>query len=188
MPQAPLIMVLRHCEKPTEVYAGITKNGTESEHSLIVRGWQRAGALIRFFAPSSGPVASARLERPAFLFAASPDADGAESGDQSKREEETLGGLSDLLGIDLNLTFGKGQEKEVAAASVASDGPVLIAWDHRKIIELAKAIAPKESIPKEWPSERFDIVFAFKLQPNGTYSFSQVPQLLLAGDTDQPIF
>ena len=92
-----------------------------------------------------------------------------------------------MLGIDLNLAFGKGQEAQIAAVARACTGPVLIAWDHRKIIELAKAIAPEQSIPVLWPSERFDMVFAFHLKSDGAYTFSQVPQLLLAGDTGQLI-
>lgn len=179
-------MILRHGEKPSETHKGISKKGEESENSLIVRGWQRAGALIPFFTSNDARMASG-LEQPAFLLATCPDAPGAESDDQSRREEQTLEGLSEKFGVELNLSFGKGQESEVAAAAIASSGPVLIAWDHRKITKLAKTIAPNQNIPDNWPNERFDIIFAFHLQPDGTYSFSQVPQLLLAGDTDQPI-
>ncbi len=145
MQQAPLIMIIRHCEKPTDTHRGILTNGSESEHSLIVRGWQRSGALIPFFAPNGGGVANAALARPAFLFATCPDAEGADSSDQSRREEETLSGLSEKLAVDLNLGFGKGQEAAIAKAAIACMGPVLIAWDHNRIIELAKLIAPRRS-------------------------------------------
>ena len=97
MQQAPIIMVMRHCEKPTDTHKGILTNGTESEHSLIVRGWQRAGALVPFFAPSGAGVSNPALARPAFLFATCPDAEGADSSDRSRREEETLSALSEKL-------------------------------------------------------------------------------------------
>ncbi len=138
MQQASIIMVIRHCEKPTDTHKGILTNGSESEHSLIVRGWQRAGALIPFFAPTGGGVANTALARPAFLFATCPDAEGADSSDQSRREEETLTGLSEKLGVELNLGFGKGQEAEIAKAAIACNGPVLIAWDHTRSLSLRK--------------------------------------------------
>lgn len=44
-PSAPVIMVIRHAEKPTQAAAGVKQKGEESPHHLTVRGWQRAGAL-----------------------------------------------------------------------------------------------------------------------------------------------
>ena len=187
MQKSPIIMLIRHGEKPSEAQSGVLPTGEESKHSLIVRGWQRAGALIPLFAPSSGGLRNEALARPAYLFATCPDAKGADSSDQSRREEETLTGLSEVLGVSLRLNFGKGQEAEVAEAAIASDGPVLIAWDHNKILDLSRHVAPDQALPAEWPSNRFDMIFVFCLQPDGTYAFSQVPQLLLAGDTDQVI-
>ena len=47
------IMVIRHAEKPSDDGAieGVTAAGEKCKHELIVRGWQRAGALARLFAP-----------------------------------------------------------------------------------------------------------------------------------------
>lgn len=39
-------------------------------------------------------------------------------------------------------------------------------------------------IPKMWPADRFDVIWTFTLATNDEYSFAQVPQLLLSGDTD----
>ena len=36
--------------------------------------------------------------------------------------------------------------------------------------------------PTKWPHDRFDIVWVFTRQHDGTWKFTQVPQLLLAGD------
>ena len=44
------IMIIRHAEAPVPgQFKGVRQSGEDDEHSLIVRGWQRAGALIRFF-------------------------------------------------------------------------------------------------------------------------------------------
>jgi hypothetical protein len=42
-------------------------------------------------------------------------------------------------------------------------------------------------IPKTWPDDRFDVIWTFTLATNDKYSFAQVPQLLLSGDTDTVI-
>src|ERR1700722_11314893 len=77
------IMFIRHAEKPdgkSKPY-GVTADGEVDKESLIVRGWQRAGALVRFFCPVSG----ARELLPATIFAA-----GVEPGSKSERPLETV--------------------------------------------------------------------------------------------------
>jgi hypothetical protein len=39
-------------------------------------------------------------------------------------------------------------------------------------------------IPKTWPDDRFDMIWAFTLSAHDQYSFGQIPQLLLSGETD----
>jgi hypothetical protein len=61
---------------------------------------------------------------------------------------------------------------------------VLIAWQHENISLIANAILGAKVALPTWPPERFDVVFVFTLNPlDGTYSFAQVPQCLLAGDS-----
>src|SRR6266404_7365739 len=50
------IMLIRHAEKPDGVSGapGVNADGIEDKESLTVRGWQRAGAMVRFFCPVSG--------------------------------------------------------------------------------------------------------------------------------------
>ena len=49
-------MIVRHAEKPTKSNEqhGIRPNGEHDRHSLSVRGWTRAGALVALFAPQHG--------------------------------------------------------------------------------------------------------------------------------------
>jgi hypothetical protein len=90
--------------------------------------------------------------------------------------------------VDVNLNFSKGEEMELVAAARECRGPVLIAWQHENIRVIANAILGDNRAPQNWPSGRFDGVFVFTLDPaNGTYSFAQVMQRLLAGDSADPI-
>jgi len=46
----------------------------------------------------------------------------------------------------------------------------------------------QNTAPQKRPGDRFDVVWVFDLdKTTGEYSFSQVPQNLLAGDQDSPI-
>ena len=53
---------------------------------------------------------------------------------------------------------------------------------------IANFILGMQVAPQSWPKDRFDVVFVLTLNPlEGTYSFAQVSQLLLAGDSGEPI-
>jgi len=151
-----------------------------------VQGWQRAGALARFFAPLSSQFQRPGIAQPQFLLAAGPvsktqkkdDGDGS----KSQRPEQTITPLSQLIGVTIDSAFVKGRETQVAAAVVASGDVVLIAWQHEDIPAIAAAIPGASGFPSPWPGSRFDIVWVFDLRPDGAYLFSQVPQMLLAGD------
>lgn len=73
--------------------------------------------------------------------------------------------------------------------ALACPGIVLIAWEHEDIPLIANLILGNNTTtPQIWPSERFDVVWTFDLNPaTGVYAFSQVPQLLLQGDLPSPI-
>ena len=183
MPQSPIIMIIRHAEKAAPEAGGVHESGEDDGHSLAVSGWQRAGALVPLFAPLTRPLPEPRLARPEYLFAESQDAPGSEA-KKSQREVQTMAPLAEMLGIEPDFSFGRGQETEAAAAAKQCAGPVLMAWEHHKLLELARAISSDAGIPEKWPKERYDLVLVFRLQADGeAYSFEQVPQLLLAGDT-----
>jgi hypothetical protein len=188
MAVARKIMLIRHAEKPGGAVQGVDVNGNDGKEFLIVQGWQRAGALVRFFAPVNPQFQHPGIEAPQLLFAAGPVSKKqkkAGNGSESDRPEQTIAPLSQLLGtaVPLNLNFVKGEEQQVAAAAMACAGVVLIAWQHEDIPAIANAILGRTGIvPPNWPGNRFDVVWVFDLRPDGGYSFSQVPQMLLAGD------
>ena len=189
---ATKIMIIRHAEKPTTTpppaLNGVTITGAQDHDSLIVRGWQRAGALVALFAPSRGSLQSPELATPQFIYASST------SDVEGNRPEETITPLAQKLGLKPNETFAKSQDQQAAASALGCNGVVLISWPHGQIPTLASYIPlsanNKNSIPSKWPGNRFDMVFVFDLDTTVAatgYIFSQVPQLLLAGDSADPI-
>jgi hypothetical protein len=188
------IYIIRHGEKPDEpaprrplpAHRGVDFHGYQNEHSLLPRGWQRSGALAALFDQSQGPL-RAGLQVPRMLISPS-------YGDRSKtaqhRTHQTISGVSDRLGIAIATDFAKGQEPQLAAALAKSGrGAVLICWDHAHIPALASALPLVHGtvIPQTWPADRFDVIWTFTLVTNDEYSFGQVPQLLLSGDTETVI-
>jgi hypothetical protein len=178
-PVASKIMVIRHAEKPNSLDGGVSPTGVRDKTSLSVKGWQRAGALGVLFSPP-GIAGQPALAVPRFLFA---------SVVSSQRPVQTIVPLSRKL--NLSITGGRrGEEKKLVEQASSCDGPVLISWQREQIPELAKLLlkgSPDEGKhPTFWPQDRFDLTWVFELQ-SGIYRFQQIPQCLLAGDSDSPI-
>jgi hypothetical protein len=199
-PPPDTIYVIRHGEKPADpppVSArqpapastapfGIDFQGNEDPHSLLPQGWQRSGALAVLFDPALGPL-QAGLQTPAALL--SPDYGSADK-TTAHRTHQTIQGLADRLGLTIVSDFPEGSEAELAASVVSShSGIVLICWEHDHIPAIATSLAtvPGTVIPQPWPGDRFDVIWVFSLVPGAAsaqYTFSQIPQQLLSGDTD----
>lgn len=181
------IMFIRHAEKPEPGFAGVTPAGVQDKEDLIVDGWQRAGALARFFAPLAPDVIASGLETPATIFATKAD-----TASKSIRPQHTVTPLSQLTGIPIDASYGKhkkDQPKLIAAVkAAAANGPVLVAWQHQDIPTLVDDIAGAGTSPSPWPNDRFDMVFVLDsaVAKDGavTWTLSQVPQMLLAGDSE----
>ncbi|MFK4445511.1 hypothetical protein ABH944_005518 [Caballeronia udeis] len=186
MARASKIMVIRHGEKPQGKLPpyGVTTEGVQNTESLLVAGWTRAGALAVLFAPSRGPLQSPELAMPQYVFASAD-----EEGRKSERPVETVSIVAQKLDITTDSTYKVGDEIQLVAAAEACDGVVLVGWEHKHIPLIANAILGNETTaPQSWPGDRFDMVWVFDLDAaSGQYSFSQVPQLLLAGDLSTPI-
>jgi hypothetical protein len=185
MARAQKIMVIRHGEKPQGALPpyGVTAEGEQDAESLLVAGWTRAGALAVLFAPARGPLQSPGLAVPQYLFAAADEA-----GSKSQRPVETVSVVAQKLKLATDSTYQVGDETQLAAAAMACDGVALVGWEHKHIPLIANAILGSTTAPQSWPGDRFDMVWVFDLDgASGQYSFSQVPQLLLAGDQPDPI-
>jgi hypothetical protein len=197
------IYIIRHGEKPPDPSPpvanqppvapgppfGVDFNGNQDDHSLLPRGWQRSGALTVLFDPAVGSLRPG-LRTPEALFSPSY---GDPVKTQAHRTYQTILGLSDRTGLSINSPFPEGEEAQLASAVVSSSTKVvLICWEHQHIPTLAAALplAPHTKIPSPWPGDRFDVVWSFTAVDGADhpqYTFSQIPQQLLSGDTDTVI-
>jgi hypothetical protein len=131
--------------------------------------------LVGLFNPADGALPRAPLAKPRSLFA---------SGSESLRPKQTVAPLAAALNLSIR-TFLNGQEPELVAAIKAAEDPVLISWRHEAIPEIAALIrGGAEGVPQRWPGHVYDLVWVFDLQPTGAWSFTQVPELLMPGDTE----
>jgi broad specificity phosphatase PhoE len=181
---AKTILIIRHGEKPEGALKGVKIDGSEDKDSLIPRGWQRAGALVGLFAPQQGTVRPG-LSRPELLIA--PE---YEKHPQDRRTHQTIEPLSEELGKPIEEPFPEEKEQKLGAfvSQQTSAGVVLICWEHHRIPNIAEGIAGvtnRQDVPKEWPPQRFDLVWRFLREGSGYY-FSIFPQLLLANDSHPP--
>ncbi len=180
------IMIIRHAEKPSDddLVRGVTLGGAHDKHELSVRGWQRAGALVRFFAPLEDLRVSSPISTPRSIFASA-----VTEKTPSLRAQRTVDPLADALGVPVDRTYAEGDETTVAAATLSAIAPVLIAWHHKRIPALARAIAGEQlSCPRRWPDDCFDVVWILdRIGLEASWSFSQAVQRLLAGDRADPI-
>jgi hypothetical protein len=178
-------MIIRHAEKPPDDGEpfGVTSDGDQDKESLTIQGWQRAGAIACLFAPTRGPLQNTELATPKFLFASE-----SKSGGGSKRPVETITPLASKLGLTPK-THRKTDLDKVAADAMTCGETALISWQHEDIPAIANIIVGNDStVPQKWPGHRFDVVWVFDLATSSnTYTFTQVPQSLLAGDSPDPI-
>jgi hypothetical protein len=181
-----VVYIIRHAEKPLKPPAsGVDYEGSHNEHSLLPRGWQRSGALAALFHPESGAVRDG-LRTPTVLVAPSW---GHPHKTAAHRSYQTIQGLGERLGLPITSPFAQGQEQQLADDLVRShSGVVLICWEHKHIPAIASAL-PLDggtAIPPKWPGDRYDVIWSFTLVPGSgpaRYTFDQIPQQLLAGDT-----
>jgi hypothetical protein len=183
------IFIIRHGEKPeTPPPYGVDADGNQDDHSLLPRGWQRAGALATLFAPYGG--------QPRIGLATPTELICPDYGDQATtlvhRTYQTIQALSELIGIEIDHPFPEGQESTLGQQlSAGTTGLTLVCWEHKAIHEIANSILPIPSgtqVPQSWPDTRFDVIYAFTYDGGASqYAFSQIPQMLLGGDIDQAI-
>ncbi|MEK6283673.1 MAG: hypothetical protein AABN95_25240 [Acidobacteriota bacterium] len=184
--QATKIMVMRHAEKPATDFTpyGVSLEGAREKESLSVRGWQRAGALANFFAPTNGRFQDSAIAEPHFLYASKPI-----KRKGSKRPLQTIMPLAERLAIRINSNFPRFDFEGMLEEAFLCKGVVLISWQREYIPQIAGHILSKKTpAPQDWPEDRFDLVWVFDRDPSSDrYSFNQVPQRLLMGDWATPI-
>jgi hypothetical protein len=182
------IFIVRHGEKPAETMPpnGIDARGIVNCHSLLPRGWQRAGALAVLFAPHDGQFRPG-LRKPTQLIAPYyPPALNQPS--EKERTHETIQPIADRLGLTIESNGWQEDSSEAelgATLAQAKSGVTLVCWEHKHLPDIANAICPN-CFPIKWPGKRFDIILSLTLvdptKNPPTYSFAQIPQRLLEDD------
>lgn len=200
------IMIIRHAEKPLEGVPGlgVDAQGETDLHSLTVRGWQRAGALARFFAAPSQDMVHApsrvvnhapsqdtfhapsrdmlhapsrdAIQRPDIIYAT-----GIGPENSSRRCIETAAPLAAKLGCEFITKFPKEDSAAAMADAARRTGTVLMVWEHKMISSLVAALPQAPAVPAQWP-ECYDLIWVLARSAAG-WSFTQLPQCLLAGDS-----
>jgi hypothetical protein len=194
-------------------YSGINAQGQPDDESLVTLGWERAGGIANLFSPTNDRFQSPELTAPAHIYAANPAIemklrpDGNILQDEpSQRPYQTISALYGKMRANakqppvLNIAFDKDDYGAMVAHVLAlPGGAVLISWQHEDILprnpgdscvvgELLKqsgSVPPLDLPAGPWPGNRYDMVLVFD-RPSGAgpfTAFTQVPQMLLAGDT-----
>ena len=174
--QCTKLMVIRHAEKPdgNAGVFGVTEAGKTDENELTVRGWQRAGALVRFFNPSNPACLRSGITVPGAIFAARPT-----EAHPSKRSLSTVTPLAADLNLEIRADIALHQEVVLIAAAKDAAASVLICWHHERIPNLLVALGVATT---DWPDEVFDRVLVLDRAKDG-WSLSVMGQHLLPGDS-----
>lgn len=174
-----VILLCRHAEKPDphEGSVGVDRHGKADDHSLSVRGWQRAGAMAALLAHAPS-AAHAAVVKPARVIATKPTKHA-----RSRREVDTATPVAERLGLRLIDEHGHGDIDGLANLVLGDPSPALVVWHHGEIPQVARALgADPEQVPHSWPDHRYDLLWLLTRNPSGAYDVAVVPQRLLAGD------
>jgi hypothetical protein len=185
-------MIIRHAEKPPNPpnksgpWDVMEDGQSGGGKSLIVPGWQRAGALNAFFAPYKTKPANPEIETPHHIYAANPKG-------ETQRPFETVMPLAAWLkykegSSQFNLSYDVGGgEKDMVKSVLEHSSPVLICWEHDHImpdiighIHKEVPITNYAHIMSPFPNV-FYLVWVLDLK-DGKYTWSSVNQNLMAGD------
>jgi len=171
------ILIIRHAEKPAHGSdeQAIDEQGRADPSALSVRGWQRAGALVTFFAPRAHAQLDPRIAKPTALFAAKSHA-------RSRRPVLTLTPLADALGLPVQADWEAGRdEAEVLRHAVAANGTALICWRHEAIHRFGPHLGLPQTLDHAWGEACYDSVWLFARDGDG-WKWAVGRQSLLAGD------
>src|SRR5258708_4600488 len=106
------LFIIRHAEKPGDTWPGpgFMDNGVSDTESLVIRGWQRAGAGTALFGTD---LTKGDYAKPDAIYAATPGPPNEPNQGPSRRPAETISALAARLAVTPNEGFAKGGEKHL---------------------------------------------------------------------------
>ncbi len=160
------VILIRHAEKP------------DDGDGLSEKGWARARALPRLLERPD----LTRFGKPVELFGMVPT-----KNRPSRRALETLKYAAEALGLAINSNYSREQYDDLANEILENpdynEKAVWVCWEHKVLIEMAKALGVKET--PEWPDEQFDRAWVLDFDRNDKVTLSDLPERLLPGDSDK---
>ncbi|WP_426434257.1 histidine phosphatase family protein [Bradyrhizobium genosp. P] len=183
------LFIIRHAEKPGDVWPGpgLMTDGASDTESLVIRGWQRAGAWAALFGTD---LTKGDYVKPDAIYAATPGPDNEPNQPPSRRPAETISALAARRKLTPNESFAKGSEPQLVPALLALNGVVLLCWEHKSIIADILPLIPvsKGTPPTKWEGSRFDVVLRFdRAKGDDKFAFRELFPKLLSVDSDTPL-
>ncbi|HEX6428915.1 MAG TPA: histidine phosphatase family protein [Niastella sp.] len=133
------IVLIRHAEKPAEGYR------------LSCQGVNRANALP--------PVLYAKFGRPGVIYVAQSDST------QHARMRQTITPFAKKYGLELNSKYEVSDIKGITKNIRKQKGTVLVVWEHKGLVEMAKQLGVKEKL--KWNSDDFDSIWIITFSKKG---------------------
>lgn len=162
------IIIIRHAEKPPE------------GNHLSLQGRERAAALVPYF-----------LETPELLEFKTPVAIYAQAAKKeasSVRSIETVKPLADALKVPINDHYLRDDYQKMLADVMArkeyEGHTVLICWEHKVILDIAKELGI-ENVPAKWPVTTYDRTWLITFKPGQKPQLKDLPQKLMYGDSEK---
>ncbi|XUM21483.1 histidine phosphatase family protein [Bradyrhizobium oligotrophicum S58] len=184
------LLIIRHAEKPDGDVTGpgLTHEGKPDSKSLVIFGWERAGAWTALF--GSG-LSGTDYPAPQAVYAADPDST-KDGSDPSRRPYETVLELAARVGLAKpDTSFAKGEEAGLVEALLSLSGTALVAWEHKAIITDILPRLPVSNagqLPTHWSGKRFDVVLRFDRAAGAAeFKFTELYPCLMPGDSDKPL-
>jgi hypothetical protein len=165
----------------------LTPDGVADKKSLVIRGWQRAGAWTALFGAGLG---GDDFPEPTAIYALNPNATAGD--DPSQRPLETITPLAARLTLTPIVKYPLGAEQDLVAEIVGLAGVVLVCWEHKAIAKtILPAIAKGQTLhgmPVKWDGARFDVVLRFdRSAPGAPWTFRQLFPRPMSGDSATPM-